>query len=43
VTGGSEQAVDNAAAAFTAGALRDAFAIAVEGEKVSKLPVEAGG
>ncbi len=43
VTGGSEQAVDDAAAAFTAGALRDAFAIAVEGEKVSKLPLEAGG
>jgi hypothetical protein len=43
VTGGSEQAVDSAATAFTALALRDAFAIAVEGEKVSKLPLEAGG
>ena len=43
VTGGSEQAVDSAAAAFGAGSLRDAFAIVVEGEKVSKLPLEAGG
>ena len=43
VTGGSEQAVDSAAAAFDAGSLRDAFAVAVEGKKVSELPLEAGG
>ncbi len=43
VTGGSEQAVDSAAAAFDARSLRDAFAVAVEGEKVSELPLEAGG
>ena len=40
VTGGSEQAVESAAAAFEAGALRDAFAVAVEGETVSKLPLQ---
>lgn len=43
VTGGSEQAVDNAAAAFDARSLRDAFAVSVEGDEVSKLPLEAGG
>ena len=43
VTGGSEQAVDSAAAAFDARSLRDAFAVAVEGEKVSDLPLEVGG
>jgi len=43
VTGGSEQAVESAAAAFDTGSLRDAFAVAVEGQKVSKLPLEEGG
>ncbi len=43
VTGGSDQAVEDAAAAFDARSLRGAFAVAVEGERVSKLPLEAGG
>ncbi len=43
VTGGTEQAIDSAAAAFDADSLRDAFAVAVEGEKVSRLPLEASG
>jgi len=43
VTGVSEQGVDSAAAAFGAASLRDAFAVAVEGETVSKLPLEPEG
>ena len=41
VTGGGEQSVDEAAKAFNADSLRDAFAVAVEGGTVSPLPLEA--
>lgn len=43
VTGTSERAVERAAAQLDPGALRDAFAVAVEGERVLDLPLEAGG
>ena len=42
VTGGDERGVADAAVAFDAASLRDAFAVAVEGEKVLKLPVKEG-
>jgi hypothetical protein len=41
VTGGDERGVTAAAHAFNEASLRDAFAVAVEGDDVLKLPLEA--
>jgi hypothetical protein len=41
VTGLDEKALEAGARALTAGALRDAFAVAVTGSRVDKLPLEA--
>lgn len=43
VTGGDDAGVDSAAGSFAAAPLRDAFAVAVEGDRVLDLPLEEGG